>query len=271
MSIHSICTTCGTQFTATDAPPPGCPICQDERQYVNWNGQQWTTLAELQAEHHNVLRTVEPGLTGIATEPSFAIGQRALLVQTPAGNVLWDCISLLDAATVAAVHALGGIQAIAISHPHFYSAMVEWSRAFDAPIYLHEDNRPFVMRPDAAITYWAGETLTLLPPVTLIRGGGHFPGSTVLHWADGAEGRGVLLTGDTITVAQDRRFVSFMYSYPNLLPLPAAAVRRIAGAVKPYRFERLYAGWWEKVVDGEADVAVARSAKRYVRILESPD
>lgn len=266
--MQAICVTCGTQFPNTATRPSACPICRDERQYVNWNGQQWTTLADLQVRHRNLLREVEPGMTGIATEPGFAIGQRALLVQTPAGNVLWDCISLIDDTTAQAVNALGGIQAIAISHPHFYSAMVEWSRAFDAPIHLHEANRPFVVRPDPAISYWAGEALTLLPGVTLICCGGHYPGSTVLHWADGAEGRGALLTGDTIMVVQDRRFVSFMYSYPNLLPLPASAVRRIADAVKPYRFDRLYSGWWDKVVDGEADAAVARSAERYVRIIE---
>lgn len=266
--MQAICITCGTQFADGATRPAACPICQDERQYVNWNGQQWTSLADLQVRHRNVLRDVEPGMIGIATEPSFAIGQRALLVQTPAGNVLWDCISLIDQATIDAVTALGGIQAIAISHPHFYSAMVEWSRAFDAPIHLHEDNRPFVMRPDPAIAYWAGETLPLMPGVTLIRCGGHFRGSTVLHWAGGAEGRGALLTGDTIMVVQDRRFVSFMFSYPNLLPLPASAVRRIAAAVAPYRFDRLYSGWWDKVVDGNADAAVARSAERYVRLIE---
>ena len=266
--MQAICITCGTQFPAAATQPAACPICQDERQYVNWNGQQWTTLADLQAGHHNVLRAVEPGMTGIATEPGFAIGQRALLVQTPDGNVLWDCISLIDPATVDAVNALGGIQAIAISHPHFYSSMVEWSRAFDAPIYLHGDNRPFVMRPDPAITYWAGDTFAVNPAVTLVRCGGHYPGSTALHWRDGAEGRGALLTGDTIMVVQDRRFVSFMYSYPNLLPLPASAVRRIAAAVAPYRFDRLYSGWWDKVVDREADTAVARSAERYIRLIE---
>ncbi len=266
--MHAICITCGTQFAETIAPPDGCPICQDERQYVNWNGQQWTTLEALRAERANIVKEVEPGLTGIATQPAFAIGQRALLVQTPAGNVLWDCISLIDEATVDAVNALGGIAAIAISHPHFYSSMVEWSRTFDAPIHLHADNRPFVMRPDAAIHFWEGGTLSLNPSVTLIRCGGHFPGSTVLHWMGGAGGRGALLTGDTIMVAQDRRVVSFMYSYPNLLPLHAPAVRRIAAAVQPYRFDRLYAGWWDKVVDGEADAVVQRSAERYVQLIE---
>lgn len=265
--MNAICITCGVQFAASEAPLPACPICQDERQYINWQGQQWTTLDALQQGHHNLIQPVEDGLTGIGTQPSFAIGQRALLVQTPAGNVLWDCISLIDQATIDAVNTLGGVAAIAISHPHFYSAMVEWSRAFGAPIYLHTDNRPFVMRPDPAITFWEGESLTLNSRVTLIRCGGHFPGSTALHWADGAQGRGVLLTGDTIMVAQDRGWVSFMYSYPNLLPLAASAVQRIADAVAPYAFERLYAGWWDKVVAADASAVVARSARRYIRLI----
>src|SRR4051794_27263996 len=118
-----ICVTCGTQFTETDGAPEHCPICEDERQYVGRNGQQWTTLAATQATHHNVVAALEPGLESIVTEPKFAIGQRAHLIQSPGGNVLWDCITLIDDATVAAVQARGGISAIAISHPHYYSTM----------------------------------------------------------------------------------------------------------------------------------------------------
>ncbi len=143
-----ICRTCGTQFAATEQSPASCPICEDERQYVGWEGQQWTTLQALQQSHHNVFKEVEPGLTGIGTHPSFAIGQRALLLQTTAGNILWDCISLIDDPTIAVIEALGGISGIAISHPHYYSAMVEWSQAFDAPIYLHADDREWVLRPN---------------------------------------------------------------------------------------------------------------------------
>lgn len=33
------------------------------------------------------------------------------------------------------------------------------------------------MRPDKAIRPWEGETLALVPDVTLIRCGGHFPGA----------------------------------------------------------------------------------------------
>ncbi|MBI1801135.1 MAG: MBL fold metallo-hydrolase [Chloroflexi bacterium] len=268
---HYICVTCGVQFVETAEPPAHCPICEDERQYVNWNGQQWTTLEQLRAQRHNVLKPVEPALTGIGTEPSFAIGQRALLVQSPEGNVLWDCISLLDDATIEAVRALGGVSAIAISHPHFYSAMVEWSRAFDAPIYLHEANREWVMRPDPAIVFWQGETHRLGAGITQIRCGGHFEGATVLHWAAGAGGRGALLTGDTITVVPDRRYVTFMYSYPNLIPLSAPAVRRIVKAVEPFAFDRIHGGWFERVVAADAKAAIARSAQRYIRAVTQSD
>jgi hypothetical protein len=122
-----ICVTCGTQFTETTEPPAHCPICEDERQYIGWEGQQWTTLERLRADHRHILKTEEPGLTGIGAEPAFAIGQRALLMQSSGGNVLWDCTTLIDDTTVESVRALGGISTIAISHPHFYSAMVEWS------------------------------------------------------------------------------------------------------------------------------------------------
>jgi glyoxylase-like metal-dependent hydrolase (beta-lactamase superfamily II) len=260
----SICLTCGTQFPPSERPPAACPICDDERQYVGYGGQQWTTMAELQRERANEIRQVEPGLTGIGTTPSFAIGQRALLLQTPEGNLLWDCVTLLDEATVSAVRALGGIRAIAISHPHYYGAMVEWARAFDATIHLHADERPYVMRPDDAVEHWEGETKPLFGGLTLIRCGGHFAGAQVLHWPAGAEGRGVLLTGDIINVVQDRRYVSFMYSYPNLIPLPARAVRRIVDAVAPFTYDRIYGAWWERVVAQDAAASVARSAERYI-------
>ncbi len=264
-----ICQTCGTQFSQSEEPPAHCPICEDERQYIGWGGQRWTTLDALAGSHHNEIRRLEPHLVGIGTQPSFAIGQRALLVQSAGGNVLWDCISLIDEATVAVVQALGGIRAIAISHPHYYSSMVEWSHAFDAPIYLHADDRAHVMRPDNAIEFWSGEEKPLWDGMTLIRCGGHFAGGTVLHWPAGAEGQGALLVGDILTVVSDRRYVSFMYSYPNLIPLPAVKVEQIAAAVEPYAFDRIYGAWWDRVVASDGKAAVRRSAERYVRALTS--
>ena len=263
-----ICVTCGTQYARTDEPPGFCPICEDDRQYVGWGGQKWTTLDEMRAKYKNVIEEDEPGLVGITTEPSFAIGQRARLILSPSGNVLWECISLIDEATVASIRDRGGISGIAISHPHMYASMVEWSKAFDdAPIYLHEDNRQWVMRTHPNIAFWSGEQHMIGGGLTLVRCGGHFPGSTVLHWAGGAEGRGALLTGDTIYVVQDRRYVSFMYSYPNHIPLNASAVRRIVDAVEPFEFDRLYSSWKERVVASGAKEAVRRSAERYIRAI----
>jgi glyoxylase-like metal-dependent hydrolase (beta-lactamase superfamily II) len=265
---HYICMTCGSQFAATETPPEHCPVCEDERQYIGWKGQRWTTLAELQRDYHNVVKVEEPNLTGIGTHPDFAIAQRALLVQSPGGNVLWDCISLLDEPTIAVVKALGGISAISISHPHYYSSMVEWSHAFNAPIYLHAADRQWVMRPDPSIIFWEGETQSLGEGVTLIRCGGHFAGGAVLHWAAGAEGRGVLFSGDILTVVSDRRYLSFMYSYPNLIPLPAKSVRQVVAAVEPYPFDRIYGAWWDRRVLHDAKTAVARSAERYIKAIE---
>ena len=155
---YFICVTCGTQFAETEKPPQKCEICEDERQYVGWSGQPWTTLDELRQSHRSVVRLEELGLYGIGIEPSFAIGQRALLITSQKGNVLWDCIPLLDQSLVEMIRGIGGISAIAISHPHYYASMVEWSRAFDCPIYLHAADRQWVMRPDAAIEFWEGES-----------------------------------------------------------------------------------------------------------------
>ena len=186
-----ICTTCGTQYAESDQPPAACAVCQDERQYVKATGQQWTTLDKLRLTNRNSIKFEEPGLIGVGIDPHFAIGQRALFLRTPKANVLWDCLPLLDEAVVEAIKALGGISAIAISHPHYYSSMVEWSRAFGGvPIYLHAADRQWVMRPDKAIVFWEGETRALGDGLTLVRCGGHFDGGTVLHWAGGAGGQG---------------------------------------------------------------------------------
>jgi glyoxylase-like metal-dependent hydrolase (beta-lactamase superfamily II) len=260
-----VCVTCGVQHAESAEPPASCPICEDERQYVPPEGQQWTTLDELRREHRNRIEEHEPGLTGIGTEPSFAIGQRALLVRSPAGNILWDCITLVDEVTAAAVEALGGISAIAISHPHYYSSLVEWSRAFGGvPVYLHGDDARWLMRPDPCVVPWTGETLELSPGLTLVRLGGHFDGGAVLHWADGAEGRGALLSGDIVQVIPDLSFVSFMYSYPNLIPLPPASIRRLVAALEPFGFDRIYGAWWDRIVPEGGKDAVRRSAERYI-------
>jgi glyoxylase-like metal-dependent hydrolase (beta-lactamase superfamily II) len=266
-----VCKTCGTQFPAAAEPPPSCPICEDERQYVPASGQQWTTLEKVRRGHRNSFQQYEPNLLGIGTTPEFAIGQRALLVRTPHGNFLWDCISLIDEGTIAIIKALGGLAGIAISHPHYYTSMLEWSSAFgNAPVYLHAADHEWVMRSGAVIEFWEGERKELAPGVTLIRCGGHFPGATVLHWADGAEGRGALLSGDVIAVMPDG-CASFMFSYPNAIPLPAKSVQAIGDAVEGFKFERVYGAFWERVIKTNASAVVAQSVARYLRAIATPD
>ncbi len=265
---NHICLTCGVQYPESPEPPPACPVCQDPRQFIGLDGQQWTTLGEMHGKFRNDFKEEEPGLHSIHTQPSFAIGQRAFLVQTPQGNLLWDCVAYLDDAAISAVKALGGIAAIAISHPHYYSSMVDWSAAFgDAPIYIHESDGPWVMRPDPRVRFWRGASMPVLDFLTLVLTPGHFDGFQVLHWSEGAGGRGALLSGDQPQVCMDTRWVSFMYSYPNYIPLPPAAVSRIVEILRPYAFERIYGAFPKRTVARDGNAALERSAERYLRAI----
>lgn len=258
-----ICATCGVQYADSADPPARCAICCDERQYVGWDGQRWTTMGELGREHVVEVREEEPDLFGIGLRPAFAIGQRALLVRTPAGNVLWDCVPLLDEAARQRIGELGGIDAICLSHPHFYAAHVEYADAFDARIFLPRADREWVCRPSARIA-WFDDDAEPVPGVHLARTGGHFDGAAVLHWPAGSGGRGALLTGDTIQVVQDRDWVSFMWSYPNLIPLDPGTVQHLTGRVERFAFDRIYGGWWGRVVVADGPAAIRRSADRYL-------
>jgi hypothetical protein len=258
-----ICVTCGVQQRDTAEPPDRCAICTDERQYVGWGGQQWTTTSDLAEDHTVVLREEEPDLFGIGVEPAFAIGQRALLVCTAAGNVLWDCVSLLDEDARTWIAGLGGISAICMSHPHFYAANVEFADAFDARILIPRADRQWVQRPSPRIELFDDQAEPV-PGLTLARIGGHFDGAAVLHWPAGSQGRGVLLTGDTITVVQDRGWVSFMWSYPNLIPLDEPTILDIARRTEQFSFDRVYGGWWGRVIVQDGAAAVRRSADRSI-------
>jgi hypothetical protein len=258
-----ICETCGTQYAPSSAPPPDCPVCLDERQYVGAGGQTWTTHAALAAKYR--LRVEDDdGLLGLGLPADFAIPQRALLLPTDAGNLLWECVSLVDEAALAALRARGGVDRIVISHPHFYASMVEWSEALGgAPILLHEADREWVRRPSPRIEFWSGDALRLSDAVTLLRCGGHFPGSTALLWRDGPRAGGALFPGDALQVAADRRHVGFMYSYPNYVPMRPADVRRMQGLLAGCAFEDVYGYTWGRNIRGGARAAVDASFARY--------
>jgi len=264
-----ICTTCATQYPPSSAPPPACRICSDARQYVPPGGQAWTTLEQLRRDHHNYWRKLQPDLYALATQPKVGIGQRTLLVRHPAGNVLWDCIALLDDATRDLVEALGGIAAIAISHPHYYTTMVEWAHAFGCPVWLHEADRRWVVRADSSLRFWSGDTVDLHGDMRLLRLGGHFEGGTVLHAPQLSEGRGALLSGDILQVTPGRDFVSFMWSYPNYLPLPAATVRTMQARLAPFDYDAVYGAFWDAEIERGARAAVAASFRRYLALLEN--
>lgn len=263
-----ICTACGTEFPS-GPPPAACPICEDERQFVPPGGQAWTTLDALRREHRVEWTELGPGLHQLAVSPHFAIGERALLIETPHGNVLWDCIALLDEPTEARIRGMGGLSAIAISHPHFYTTNRIWSQAFDAPVRLHADDAEWVMRPHDGLRHWQGETQALAPGLTLVRCGGHFAGGTVLHDMNGADGAGTLFSGDILQVTPDRN-ISVMRSYPNLIPVDGPTIRRVAAAVEPFAFDRIHGGFPGRTVPAGAKAAIARSVARYLAAIGAP-
>jgi hypothetical protein len=260
---HFLCQTCSIQFAESAAPPAACPICEDERQYVPARGQQWTTLERLRGGHANSWRMLEPDLLAIRSVPAVGIDQRALLVRTPQGNFLWDCIALLDEATVAIIRAMGGLAGVALSHPHYYSTMVEWGRAFDIPVWVHAADRQHATRPDPCLRFWEGESQPVLSGLTLHRLGGHFAGGAIAHWAAGAGGRGALLSGDILQVMPDRKHLGFMRSYPCLIPLPPEEVRRMAAYCARLEFDAIYGAFHEREIVAGGQAALAKSAARY--------
>jgi glyoxylase-like metal-dependent hydrolase (beta-lactamase superfamily II) len=201
----------------------------------------------------------------MGVEPSFAIAQRALLLRERDGCVMWDCVPMATPEAVDYVRSLGGLKAIAVSHPHYYGAVVDWSEAFGgAPIYLHVDDAQWVTRPHPSIVAWTGESQRISDDILLLRAGGHFAGGTVLHWRAAADGKGALFTGDVVMVGMDRRSVSFMYSFPNYIPLSAAAVRRVADVVAPLAFDRIYGAWWSRNIASGAKALFEKSVERYL-------
>ncbi|BBX22473.1 hydrolase [Mycolicibacter terrae] len=255
-----LCRTCGVEH---DATPEVCTICADERQWVPAEGQQWATLEELAAEGvRSTVAVLEPGLIALGSTPPLGIGQLGKLVCTAGGNVLWDPSGFLDDAAVAAVTEHGPLVGIVASHPHMFGAQVQWSRRLGGvPVYVNAADAQWVMRPDPVISYWS-DRLRLTPTLTAVQVGGHFPGSAVACWEDGADGRGVLLVGDTIFPNPDRRTVAFLRSYPNRIPLSAAVVQRMADTLAGLRFDRIY-GLLANTIDTGGAAAVRFSADRH--------
>lgn len=257
------CATCAIEHSDTAAPPDICAVCADERQWVPADGQRWTTREELSAEGYKITVTeLEPKLHAVETVPELGIGQRALLVQTARGNLLWEPPGFIDDAGIAAVRALGGVAAVAASHPHLTGSSIQWSHAFgNAPVYVAAADKQWIRRPDPSIRLWEGE-VELLPGLSLFQCGGHFAGSSLLLWPAGAAGRGALLTGDTIAIGGDGKSVNAMRSYVNNIPLPKKAIQHILDTAMPLAFDRMYGAF--RTIDSGARPITERSLRRYM-------
>jgi len=261
-SSNDICATCGTQYAA-GAVPGICPICADDRQFVPESGQAWTNSRQLQQRHSVLIRQLYPQVYEIKIIPDFAIAQRAFLVITPDGNILWDCIPLLNEELVSFIRSKGGLKAIAFSHPHYYSNMNEWASEFDCPVYIHEKEEEWIYNKGPHVRTWEGGEKTICEGIRLIHTGGHFPGSAVLHVPTLSPG-GVLLCGDTLYIARSKQHIAVQYSYPNHIPLPAKIVRDIYERLLQLPFDTLHGAFDWQNLTGNAREVLEASLQRYV-------
>jgi glyoxylase-like metal-dependent hydrolase (beta-lactamase superfamily II) len=261
MAINNICKTCGTEYPLTNTSTE-CPICDDDRQYLPQGGQQWTNFAELTTNHQVKITELTPALYALQAEPSFALGQRALLVLSERGNILWDCIPALDEPTIDFIKSKGGLKAIAFSHPHYYSTMGRWATAFNCPVYIHQLDESWVFNRHNNITFWEGDEKALNNVISIIHTGGHFPGSCILK-VDGLSQKGTLLCGDSLYIARSKKHIAIMYSYPNQIPLPGKELGEVIKRISDQQFDTIYGAFdWQDLV-GNADAVFKNSVELY--------
>ncbi|XPS93240.1 hypothetical protein M3J09_002602 [Ascochyta lentis] len=292
----AICEVCGTQYDVPlSSPPKECRICLDPCQYVPAHGQIWTSLNDSQAVQKNEFQTDEhdsrihyittkpltpaelpPGLSdSTTTRKQLGIGQRCILLGTESGNVLWDLIAFLNQETVDFINSKGGLKAIVISHPHFYTTHLEWAAQFSCPVYVASDDAEWLNRADKnGARRWIKGTESVIPGVTAVQCGGHFDGSCVLHWE-----RKLFIADTMMSVpsgfynaaqpAADPKTTafSFMWSYPNMIPLPPSKIHGIWKALKPFDFDTTYGGFpGQNVTRKDLKRQVLDSMKIFVRV-----
>lgn len=258
----TICVNCGTRYCQVKYDAEHCVVCEDDRQYVHPDGQQWTSYDRLIHDHSIAIKQHTDGLHELKVTPDFAIAQRAFLIESTSGNVLCDCLPLIDSAALAFVKSRGGLAAIAISHPHYYGLMVEWARLFDCPVYLHDKDRQWVMDDDRRVEYWEGDCLPLTGSMSIVHTGGHFPGSTILHHAVSE----TVFVGDTLQLSRDKKHLSVMHSYPNFIPLSDDETLRVLERVSPLQFDALFGAFSHQNLPQGARAVFDQSLERYETI-----
>lgn len=262
MENQIICSTCGTYFPVATVPGI-CSICAEERQYIPETGQSWTKPEDLYSKHSIAINQLKENLYELEISPMFAIGQRALLVLSENGNVLWDCIPMLDEATINFIKSKGGLKAIAFSHPHYYSNMNDWADVFNCPVYIHENDAPYIIQKGEHINLWHGEELPLWDGIKIILIGGHFEGSSILH-VPFLSKEGAILCGDTLFLSPSKKHFSIMRSYPNKIPLPLNEIRRIKDRVKNIPMDTFYGYVKVQNLDNDVKQIFEKSMERYL-------
>jgi hypothetical protein len=212
----------------------------------------------------------------ITTTPKFAIGQRAILILSPHGNVLWDCLTLLDDATIALIKAQGGLKAIVISHPHYYASHLAWASVFECPVYISGEDKEWVQRVDySGLRRLLGkEPTVVVKGITAITTGGHFPGSLVLHTENSNKNeKPRLFIADTLVTVPSALYAknrpagttsfAFMWSIPNMIPLPPGEMQKMWKALEGWEFGSTHGAFVGlDVFDGKGG---ERSVKERVR------
>jgi glyoxylase-like metal-dependent hydrolase (beta-lactamase superfamily II) len=256
-----ICSTCGTQLSVEPQTPDHCPICTDDRQYVPESGQLWADTAELENRTIKITQ-LNSGLYALKITPDFAIAQRALLLVSPGGNILWDCIPCIDQSTIDFINNIGSLKAIAFSHPHYYSNMNEWAAEFDCPIYIHQNDAEWVPFETTYIRLWRGNKMQLWDGINIVHIGGHFAGSCLLH-VPNLTPKGTVLCGDTFNIGRSKQHIAIMYSYPNIILLPRNEFAKAYQKASVIEFDSIYGAFENQDIEGNAMEIFNASMQRY--------
>lgn len=262
MNQKKICTACGTQFSMNSNTLELCPICSDDRQYIPEKGQTWTTLNDLASNYSVAIKKINDSLYELLMNPRFAIGQRAFLVIAPGGNILWDCISLINEPTINFIKSKGGLKAITFSHPHYYSTMNEWAAIFDCPIYIHQNDEQWILNMGNHVSLWMGIEKELWDGIRIINVGGHFPGSSILQ-IPFLSPEGIVLCGDTFYISPSKRHIAVMYSYPNRIPLPLHEIQRIKKQMLLLPFDTMHGFFDYQNIYSDAKQLLENSLGKY--------